>query len=128
MFSLSDIQVQDVSNELIRVDNVLYPSIQLINSNDEFITRLFTHLPFMKDFSLIDHNMIMSGKLVAELALFENQDQFFKPKSFIELYLFNVFDIVTIKKHINDLNDTVFNNKENLLNWLLNIKKHCVQR
>ena len=26
------------------------------------------------------------------------------------------------KKHINDLNDTVFNNKENLLNWLLNIK------
>jgi hypothetical protein len=26
------------------------------------------------------------------------------------------------KKHLNDLNDTVFNNKENLLYWLLNIK------
>ena len=53
----------------------------------------------------------------------------FKNKDFYKIFFISIENILpcnscrkNYKKHINDLNDTVFNNKENLLNWLLNIK------
>ena len=71
MFSLSDLNTNtsiSTSTEFIRIDNPqTYNPQTIVNSDIEFTSRLFEHVPIMKNLILSEYNMVMSGKLVNEL-------------------------------------------------------------
>ena len=85
MFTLSDIS-HPIIDTRIRVDPIDDNHMQLVESNEDFNDRLIGFIPFMEDFPM--EGIIMSGRLVAELALFKIQGEFhYNPVSVIELYI-----------------------------------------
>lgn len=103
MFSLSDLNTNtsiSTSTEFIRINNPQTYNPQTIVSSDiEFTSRLFEHVPIMKNLILSEYNMVMSGKLVNELVIFADQTNFYKePRPVIELFVNDIDTKQNIEK------------------------------
>ena len=111
------------STEQYRIDNIVKKNIIITTTDAEFMTRLFDHLPIMREMPIVEYDYIMSGNLVRELVLFEDQEEFFKPISCIELYMLDCHSCTDLSDTPVQKSDTPVQKSVNKLYQFL--KCHC---